>query len=201
MNQRRALFYFRFKYTIFLHTTLHARYKLRAAACNYSKINLMSPARFSHIHMYREREKGRNRETFLAHNKICRGIYAGWLRVDYNYSIFIKFNYKFSLKKRICTYTFSVSVTLFNASLKHTSRYLTRLFIAFSARRRTLFPGERKRENRPKNDPRAAVNVPEGSELYIYFYACVNASPYWRIARPIFIDADRSGLNRSRWRG
>lgn len=36
----------------------------------------------------------------------------------------------------------------------------------------------RVRENRPKNDPCAAVNVPEGSELYIYFYACVNAGPF-----------------------
>lgn len=35
-------------------------------------------------------------------------------------------------------------------------------------------------ENRPRNDP-CAVNVPEGTELYIYFYACVNADPFWRI--------------------
>lgn len=39
---------------------------------------------------------------------------------------------------------------------------------------------------------RATVNVPEGSELYIYFYACVNAG--LRVltcpAAPIFIGAD-----------
>lgn len=38
-------------------------------------------------------------------------------------------------------------------------------------------------------------------EFCIYFYAYVNAGPFRRIASLIFIGADRSGLNRSRWRG